>query len=569
MAEIAQDRDDIAGTGAELLARTLKASGVSRVFALCGDHINALYRALDVSGIEIISVRQESAAVHMADGWARATGEPGVAVVTGAPGHTNAITGLAVAHDIGAPVLLISGATPLDLRERGGLQALAQGDITRPVTKFMHEVMAPDHYGEFCVRGLQIAMADTPGPVNIGAPLDTLTGQIQAGQDTRTPQYDSAVAQTPSCLVDGSDLEKATNLLAAAERPVLILGSGAFFEYTESEIAAVVRDMELPVFTVDLARGLVPDDGDVCFGYADPFLSTTFREACDADLVILVGAQADAHLCLGRLHVFGRGAKFIQMHRDSHKIGMNRGNAVAFAGRVKPLLNHLSSSGLQGPKKQRREWLQRFRDAYHSEVSSWTGMVSQAEQEEPDVGIHPLRVCMSLARHYTDRTVVTVDAGDFIHWPRSYFPARSRGHWMDGSTYGALGAGLPLGLGAQIAFPNDPVWVFLGDGGFGFYSWELSTAVEYELPVKIIIGNDSAWGIEKRLQLKDYGKAVGCELPDVRYDKFAELVGAQGFHVRDQDQLDATVDAFVAAEGPAVLDVRIRQLAGRPFSFAR
>lgn len=140
---------------------------------------------------------------------------------------------------------------------------------------------------------------------------------------------------------------------------------------------------------------------------------------------------------------------------------------------------------------------------------------------------------------------------------------------MDGGTFGALGAGLPLGMGAQLAAPEDPVWIFLGDGGFSFYSWELVTAVQMGLPIKVIVGNDAAWGIEKRLQLRDYGKAVGCELPDIRYDAFAEMVGARGFHVSDPDKLDEVIDDFIACTGPAVLDVRIRQLAGRPFQFER
>lgn len=173
---------------------------------------------------------------------------------------------------------------------------------------------------------------------------------------------------------------------------------------------------------------------------------------------------------------------------------------------------------------------------------------------------------MSLQRHFTDHTAIMIDAGDFVHWARSYFPAMKPGHWMDAVLTGNLGGSIPLGMGAQMALPGSQTWVFVGDGGFGFSGWDLSVAVENHLPVKIIVGNDACWGIEKRLQLHDYGSHQGCDLPSIRYDQFGELLGAKGFFVDKPENLDATIDAFIAAPGPCVLNVQISPLSGRPIN---
>ena len=174
-----------------------------------------------------------------------------------------------------------------------------------------------------------------------------------------------------------------------------------------------------------------------------------------------------------------------------------------------------------------------------------------------------MQVHGSLARHYSDAVRLSIDGGDFSHWARVYFQAKAPGHWLDKTEMGNIGVSLPVGIGAQIARPARETWVLLGDGGFGFHGFDLSTAVELNLPLKVVVGNDRCWGVERRLLLAHCGRTVATDLPDIRYDRIGEVLGARSFHVDDPKKLDSAVDELVAAPGPAVLNVAMQRDAGR------
>ncbi|MCC7194146.1 MAG: thiamine pyrophosphate-binding protein [Gemmatimonadaceae bacterium] len=555
--------DDVLGSGAGEIARAMRALGVIRVFGVCGDHVNTLYRACFLNGIEIIGVRSESAAVQMADGLARATGFPGVAIVTGGPGHTNAVTGMAVAQSAASPVVVLSGLTPISQRERGGQQVLHQADIVRTVTK--QAIEAPDaaHLAETVARAFRIACAPTPGPVSLSIPVDVLAAPASA-QGRGYAVRPMSLAGCEWTALDHRGLDAAADSIARAERPCLVVGSGAWPAFAGAALQDAVLRSGLPAFTIDQARGLVPDDGKSGFGYADPIFNRAFREVRRSDVVVLLGAHLDFHTCFGGEQLLDPACAVVQIHADAARIGMCRASDISLEGPVRPLFEALASRLEQLRESDRHaRWRAELELAFAAGKAEWA---RQLRELPPGSGIHPLQVCASLARHVHERSAIMIDGGDFVHWPRAYFSALRPGHWMDAVLMGNLGGALPLGIGAQLAFPDDPVWIFTGDGGFGFYSWELATAVERGLPIKVILGNDSAWGIEKRLQLDEYGEDVGCNLPYARYDRFAELVGARGFHVDSPDQLDGALDAMAAERGPCLLNVDIRRLCGRPLT---
>lgn len=555
-------------TGAVLAARTLKDLGVDRIFGLCGDHINSLYHACSGAGITIIGTRHESAAVHMADGVARATGAAGVALVTGGPGHTNAITGMAVAQAAYSPVLLISGQAPLARRERGGNQALQQAEIMRSVTKWSHEVTDAELLPEFIARAFRIAASGTPGPVSLSIPVDVADAAVRRAYPGVAYRAlpEARHVQAPR-EARGEAVVQAASMLARARRPVILLGGGGWSHGEREMLADAIGRIGAPAFTTGAARGLVPDDGKYCFGYGNPAFNATFREIRSADVVLLAGAALDYHTAYGDPRLVNPRAAIIQLHHDARQIGLNRTPALAVLGPCAPALRGIARA-LPGTAKRRaaqsRAWLARVRRAYARQQRYWrTGV--QRESCGPAT-IHPLQVCDSLSRHWSPRTRIVADVGDFSNWPKAYFPALRPGGALDGGAMGALGASLPLAMGVQSAFPRDAVWVFVGDGGFGFHAWELSTAVEHGLPVKIVVGNDRAWGTEKRLQRASFGCDVGCDLPDIRYDRFAETLGTKGVFARDRRELDAAVDELVAARGPCVLNVELRTQPGRPFA---
>lgn len=539
-----------AETGAEAIARVLRGQGIDFVFALCGDHINQLFMALDAADIEIIDFRHEAAGVQMADGYARATGRPAVCVATGGPGHANALTGLQVAMSAGTPVVLLSGQTPVEQWETGGQQILRQSDLARPVTKWAVDAVAPVDLGNLVARALAVAAAPRPGPVSLSVSPPLLDGPHGglASQPTMTVLRATAVSM--------AGLEEAAATLRYAGRPVIVAGSGAMDDPDGSALA--LTTLGAPVFTIDQARGLLTDDEGSCLGYADPFFNPAFRRLVEADVVCLAGATIDFHLCFGRPHLLSPDAAIIQISEAPQEFGMNRVPDHLFAGPVGATLTTLAE--LTGPLDA-LQWVKALRQTRQEAMTGlWQTPPGEGE------AIHPMDLMRELRPHQQADTAICVDVGDFIHWPRCALPARSHRGFHDGVLSGNLGSGIPLGLGVQKGFPGRPVWVFCGDGGARFHIAELETAVAHDLPIKVIVGNDSAWGVEQRLQTNAYGRHVACLLPPLRLDDLGRSFGAGGYRAETRGDLASILCQFLAHDGPAVLDVAIPRLCGRPFA---
>ena len=553
-------------TGADLLIDALARLGVRRAFGVCADQTNPLFVGLPERGIEVVGTRNESAAIHMADGGARASGEPGIAIAGGGPGHVASVPGVAVAQSAASPVVLISGQPTLNVRERNGHQILYQADMMRTLSKWSLEVVNPNLLGEFAARAVRMALAGKPGPVSLSVPIDVLEGAVaDTGEGGPSSYRVKPVPRGAEALsaVQGEGIAEACAVVASARRPVMIVGGGAWWEMSRDALAPLVRKLGIPTFTLDQARGLVDDDGEHCFGYAHPSFSRTFRKLAQADVILIVGTEVFMHTGAQQKKLFHPDSRIVQLHSDPRQIGIVRAADVSVVGPLEPALTALASSLQKQPDAARAQsaWLDEMRAAYREHHKEWEALYRRHASRE---AIHPMQLCRSLERHLTPNTRIVIDGGDFVHWPRLYFPARGPGNWMDGAELGMLGASLPVGIGAHMAAPADQTWVFIGDGGLNYYAWELATAVQYRVPVKVIVGNDACWGVERRLQSKHYGRTVGVDLEETRFDDFARLVGAEGFRAERPDELDRAVDGFVAAKGPALLDVRIPKDCGRP-----
>jgi acetolactate synthase-1/2/3 large subunit len=550
---------EVTRTGATDLAATLKRLGINRVFGLCSDQTNSIFDALTGEGIEIIGTRHETAAVHMAEGWARATGEAAVAVIGGGPGFVNGVTGIAVAQYASAPVVVIAGQPPLHTRERNGHQILYQADIVRSLTKWSQEVAHPNIVAEFVGRGFRIAISGKPGPVCLSIPTNVLEGAVDPAAASYRVQPIVRGAEAPA--LDPRSVSAATNLLNRASKPVMIVGASAWGAIDPTALVAHAQRLGMPVFTFEIARGLIPDDGELCFGYAHPQYNKVFHELQSADLILLVGAEIGLHTGEHkRLRLIGPDTRIVQIHNDAEQIGIGRHSDAVILGPLAAGLGGLAAGHDARARERQRPWLDHVRGRYAEWRSELLGL--QRKHSEGS-GIHPLRIHASLARHYSDAVRLSIDGGDFSHWARVFFQAKAPGHWLDKTEMGNIGVSLPVGIGAQIARPAQQTWVLMGDGGFGFHGFELSTAVEFNLPVKVVVGNDHCWGVERRLQLAHYGRTAATDLPDIRYDRIADVLGARSFHVDDPAKLDAAVDELVATPGPAVLNVAMQRDAGR------
>jgi len=544
-------------TGADLLLRDLKREGVSYLFGLCGDHVNPLFVAARRHGIGIVDVRHEAAAVHMADGWARVTGRPGVSVVTGGPGHTNSLTGVATAAAAGSPVIAISGCYEVAQKGRLAFQELDQVTLMRPVTKWASLVTEAVRIPEMVATAYREALTGRPGPVHLSIPLSVLSREVEAPPplaETRPPVFPHP---------DPGAIRQVVERLAAAERPACVVGSGAFWAKAGDALTRVAELTHTPCFTIDLARGLLSDEHPLCFGYADPILNETAKALRMADLILLVGKRLDFRLKFGE--VFDPGAVVVQIDVDPAEIGRNRPIQVPLVADAAAALTALAAEAARRGGWRERPWLEQLRRQQKAWRESWAK--GEMSEEAP---LHPLRICREARALLPEDGVVVIDGGDFPQWPRMTLPARRSGHWIRLGSLGTVGAALPLGLAAKLAHPESPVLIFMGDGGMGFYGFELHTAVRLGLNAVIIVGNDQGWGMEREIQGALYGREqiAGCELGLVRYDEIMRALGGHGeFVERPADLLPALTRALASGK-PAVVNVLIRKGTVSPLTAA-
>ena len=535
--------------GARLLVRGLKQEGIDQIFSLSGDHINPIYDACLDFQVRIIDTRHESAAALMAEAWARTTGKPGVFAVTGGPGHTNAVTGLASAFLQGCPVLAISGAPESFLKDRGAFQDLDQLSLVRPITKWAAVVTDARQIPEYLATAFREALSGRPGPVHLTIPIDILS------RDTVPAPLPPAEGGVPQAsLQPEPDLVgKAMTLLREAERPILIAGSGAWWAQASSELQRFVELTRIPLFTIGLSRGLVSDDHPLCFGYADPLLNGTAREFVDADVICILGKRMDYRLAFGGARLFNPKARIIQVDIHPAEVGRNREVEVGIVADARSFLAACLAR-VEEPWPE-RSWLHHLSGV----LQSWRTSLRPGE-ESGESPIHPLRLCRELREVLPPEATVAIDAGDFMQWARMALPARQPGRWLRLGPLGTLGAAIPFGIAAKLARPREPVVVVTGDGGFAYHGFELHTALRHDLPIVVVIGNDGAMGMEKQIQTALYGpdRVIGCELGRVRYERVVDALGGHGECVEQPDEIRPALLRAFAAGRPACVNVMIR-----------
>jgi acetolactate synthase-1/2/3 large subunit len=536
--------------GADLFVETLKQLGVTHLFTLVGDHLNEVLRVAHREGLNLIEVRHESAAAHMADGWGRLTRRPGVSLVTGGPGHTNSLTGLATAYTTCSPLIAISGMRPSQLGDRNAFQDLNQLSVVQGITKWAAIPPEPAQLPFYLSRAFSEALAGRPGPVHLSIPADFFTAQVS--QTMGAPSLPVTTRPSPG----SSEIERLLTLLAGAERPVVIAGSGVWWSDACAELEQFVHRAGLPVYTVCLGRGSVSDLEAHCFGYADPSLNRAFLEACrQADLILVLGKRIDYRLALGSPRLLNPAAKVVQIDLHPPELGLNRRLDLAICADVKVTLTALLAALPSEPPDSRTAWLDQLR----SQDRAWREKL-RAAAAAPGTLLHPGAVFEELGPLLPEDAVLCWDGGDFVHWGRALLPARRPGHWLRLGPLATLGSCLPIGLTAKILEPNRPSIVISGDGSLGFYLAELDTAVRHNLPVVVLVGNDGCWGIERELQLGIYGdgRTVACDLRRTRYDLVMKALGGEGEHVEHREQLRPALARALASDRPYLLNIEIR-----------
>lgn len=537
-------------TGSHLFIRCLKLEGVQKVFTIVGDTILPLVDAAVDEGIDFIDTRHEGAAMHMADGYARITGQPAVAMFTGGPGFSNAISALPAIYTSESPVVFIAGCGELPEKGMAGFQEIDQTSMAAPATKGSWLVHDQRRIPEFVATAFRTATSGRPGPVHLTLPINL---QEQEITEDDLPHYlPREYRHMGRAQGDPSLIQEAASLLRQAKRPVIIVGNPARYSVSPEQLAALAETAGIPVFTVEQARGLLDDDHPFCFGYADGALNGAARRFRVADVVLLLGKRMDHRYRYGQPPFFSPTAKIIQADPAAAEIGRNRGVAVGLLGDLGAIAEQLTAAIANGAKPDISPWLSQLKQ----DRKAWLDDLRARATAESL--LHPMDVYTRIEPLIDRDTFIVLDGGDYVQWGRSYLKAHQPGHFLRLGPLSHLGAGIPYGMAAKLAHPASKVLVFIGDGSFGFYSMEYDTCIRHNLPITTVLGNDATWGIDKTFQLAYFNRAVGTDLRFVRYDKVVEAIGGYAEHVEKPEEVAPAVERALSSGRPSLVNVIVR-----------
>jgi acetolactate synthase-1/2/3 large subunit len=512
---------------ARALVETLVAAGVEHCFTLSGNQILSVYDAAIGRPLALYHTRHEAAAVHMADAWARLTDRPGVALVTAGPGHLNALSALYSARMEDSPVVLLSGASPRGERGLGAFQEIDQAAAARPVTKAAWTAEDPQRLGQDMARALSLAQSGRPGPVHLSLPGDVLDADVADASGARL------TVASPVRAGD-ADVQRVLEALAAAKRPVIIVGPGMGRGRRWAAVQALARATGVPVLPSESPRGL-----------NDPWLHGANASLAQADLVLLLGKTLDFSLRFGRTPAWAAGCRFVHVTAEAMP---TRDDVMAIVADPMALTEQLIARAGGASTTGWADDVARLRAAT---PSTWSDL-----RRGRSTPMHPLAVCAAVQPWLERGATLVIDGGEFGQWAQAGLDARER---LINGPSGSIGSAMPMAIAARLARPGAPVFALLGDGTFGFHALEIDTALRYGLPFVAVVGNDARWNAEHQLQLKHYGpeRAVACSLLPTRYDRVAEALGGHGEHVERASELPAALERAVASGKPAVVNVVI------------
>jgi acetolactate synthase-1/2/3 large subunit len=505
--------------GADVVARALARTGTRHLFALSGNHVMPVFDAALDAKLEIVHVRHEAAAVHMADAWGRLTNEPGVALVTGGPGHANAVGALYTALAAESPLVLLSGHAPLAELGKGAFQEMRQAEMAAPVAKASWTARSAGTLGSDIALALRMASSGRPGPVHVSLPSDLLEAEV----DSESP--------APQTLMEPASTARDALLdqLAKADRPLVVAGPRHARAPGSALAARFEQATGVPVIAMESPRGV-----------NDPSLGLLSDVLARADLVVLAGKKRDFMLKFGA--AFSPECTIIEAEPD-------------FSGWIDRASQRTPPRG---------GWCEEVRAALSWRPPEWAKVASG-----DDASLHPLEVGRAVQKLLNaQESVLVADGGEFGQWAQATLTAT---HRIINGPAGSIGAALPFAAAAKLARPGSTVVAMLGDGTFGFHAAEIDTAARHALAYIAVVGNDACWNAERQIQVRTYGatRARGCELLPTRYDQVAIAFGAHGEHVACTSELSPALERAMRASRVACVNVAIASVAAPVYRCAQ
>jgi acetolactate synthase-1/2/3 large subunit len=528
--------------GGRLVARRLKAHGVSRLFTLSGGHLFSIYDGCREEGIELVDVRHESTAAFAAEGWAKVTREAGVCALTAGPGVTNGMSAMASAQANHSPMVVLGGRAPALRWGQGSLQEIDHVPFVRPLSRLASTAQSTEEIPGLVDDAFAAACAPHGGPTFVDFPLDYVFMEApeREGEDERRSASSGGGGGARGA--SGESIERAAALLSAAERPVVMAGTDLYWGHGEHELAELARTLRIPVFLNGLARGCLPADDELFFSRARS------QALKGADVALVVGVPMDFRLGFGG--AFGEDTEIVVIDAAEPERDHVRVPAVECYGAIARTLAELrDASGAKALASER--WVAALREA-----ESERREAERVEREDARAPLHPMRLYAELATVLDRDAIVIGDGGDFVSYAGRVVDSFAPGCWLDPGPFGCLGTGCGYALAAKLAHPDRQVVLMLGDGAFGFSGMEFDTLARHGVNVVGVMGNNGIWALEKHPMEFLYGYSVAADLrPGTRYDRMVQALGGHGELVERPEDLRGALERAFSAGLPALVNV--------------
>jgi acetolactate synthase-1/2/3 large subunit len=516
--------------GGRLIARRLKAHGVTKLFTLSGGHLFSIFDGCRAEGIDIVDVRHEQTATFAAEGWAKVTRQLGVAALTAGPGVTNGMSAIASAQQNHSPILVLGGRAPAFRWGQGSLQEIDHVPFVAPLTKFAATPDATAEIPDLVDDAIAAALAPHSGPAFVDFPLDHVFMEAEDPNADATPAAEAEA--------DGAALERAAALLAQAERPVIMAGTDLYWGRGEQALLALAQARGIPVFLNGLARGCVPADHELFFSRARG------DGLKGADVAIVAGVPMDFRLGFGAS--FGEDTEVIVVDRAEPVRAHPRAVAAECYGDISRSLTALAGDG-----PDTTAWVAHLREQETAKRAA-----EDADRNDDRAPLHPMRLYKELGEVLDRNAIVIGDGGDFVSYAGRVIDSYEPGCWLDPGPFGCLGCGPGYALAAKLAHPERQVVLLLGDGAFGFAGMDFDTLIRHGVDVVGVMGNNGIWALEKHPMEFLYGYSVAADLrPETRYDEMVAALGGHGELVRTPAGLKPALARAFEAGKPALVNV--------------
>jgi acetolactate synthase I/II/III large subunit len=533
-------------TGAQILIKLLKEEGVKDIFGYPGGVVIDIYDELMKSDIRHILVRHEQGAVHAADGYARATGGVGVCLVTSGPGATNTVTGIASAYMDSIPVVIFTGQVPVHLIGNDAFQEVDIVGITRPCTKHNFLVKSTEELAHTIKEAFHIARSGRPGPVLVDIPKNVSVNRIKY----KAPGPIKMRTYNPTYKPNKRQLQKVVDLIKGAEKPVIFAGGGVILSKASPELTKMAKRTRIPVTTTLMGLGAFPGTDPLWLGMIG--MHGTYRanmSTAHCDLFIGIGVRFDDRVT-GKTDTFASQAQIVHIDIDPTSIRKNIPVAVPIVGDCKCTLEELNqmleSVDLGDLESKRKPWL--------DQIQAWKSTNPLAYHQKET--IKPQYVVEKLYELTKGEAIITTEVGQNQMWAAQYYHFDKPNHFITSGGLGVMGFGLPAAIGAQIARPDSLVVDIAGDGSIQMNIQEMATAVQCNVPVKVVILNNGYLGMVRQWQQLFYDKRYCCTCMEHAPDfvKLAEAYGASGFRATKPEEVEEVLKKGLSTPGPVIMD---------------